>query len=85
VAVRTEEPKIACSVVEEIAVDVVDVESEWSTVPFLAHPTHGASFWYSDGEACPMQQHTFSSPLAIGPCYQDELGFDLLRIVFPLL
>ena len=83
--VGAEKPQIAWSVVEEIAIDMVDVEREWTTVPVLAHPAHGTFLGYSDGEERAVQQCTLGAPLGVRPCHEDEFGFDLLRIVLSLV
>ena len=83
--VGAEKAQIARAVVQEIAIDVVDVQRKRLSVPGPAYPAHGTFLRYSDGEERAVQQLTFGAPLGVGPCHEDEFGIDLLRKMLSLV
>ena len=83
--VGAEKAQIARAVVQEIAIDVVDVQRKRLSVPGPAYPAHGTFLRYSDGQERAVQQLTFGAPLGVGPCHEDEFGIDLLRKMLSLV
>jgi hypothetical protein len=86
VAVGAEKPNILGSVVQEVAVDVIDVERQTLPLPRRSDAADGALLGDSDLKHCAAQLPTPSARLAgAGRTTSIRSGWTFVQLTFPLL